>query len=115
MNRDIEVVIRKSGNTSILGIKGDLTANTGRIVEEAYQQVSTSGAEKILLAFNGDNYINSAGIAVLITITAESREKGQTVRVTGLSEHFRKIFEMVGLTKYLTIFPTEEAALAGFA
>src|SRR5262245_25274900 len=114
MNREIEVSIRRSSDIVILDIKGDFTAITGETVEEAYRQVSNEGVKKILLAFSGDNYINSAGIAVLITITAESREKGQTIRVTGLSDHFHKIFAMVGLTKYIVLFSSEEAALEGF-
>jgi anti-anti-sigma regulatory factor len=34
--------------------------------------------------------------------------------MTGLSDHFQKIFKMVGLTKYTEIFPDEEAALESF-
>jgi hypothetical protein len=34
--------------------------------------------------------------------------------MTGLTDHFLKIFEMVGLSKYIKIYPSEEAALAGF-
>jgi anti-anti-sigma factor len=114
MNRDLEISIRRNGTVSILDIKGDFTATTGGLVEEAYQQVTKEGVKKILLAFAGDNYINSAGIAVLISITADSRDKEQTIRITGLSDHFYKIFDMVGLTRYVTIFPSEEAALEGF-
>jgi hypothetical protein len=34
--------------------------------------------------------------------------------MTGLTDHFLKIFEMVGLSKYIKIYPSEEAALSGF-
>jgi len=50
----------------------------------------------------------------LIGILAQTRKKEQTVRMTGLSAHFQKIFAMVGLTKYAQIHPSEDAALAGF-
>jgi anti-anti-sigma regulatory factor len=50
----------------------------------------------------------------LIGIASESRKNGQTVRLTGLSGHFQKIFNMVGLTKYTEIFQTEELALKDF-
>jgi anti-anti-sigma regulatory factor len=49
-----------------------------------------------------------------VTITAESREQGQEIRVAGLSDHFCKIFDMVGLTKYITIFASEKVALEGY-
>jgi len=114
MNKDIEVSISNKDDVSILNIKGDVTAITGETIEEAYQKVSTSGAKKILLYFDKDGYINSGGIAILIGIASESRKKEQKIRITGLSNHFQKIFDMVGLTKYTAIFPTEELALKDF-
>ncbi len=114
MNKEIQVSISRKEDVSILQIKGDVTAITGESIEEAYQKVTTEGAKKILLYFDQDGYINSGGIAILIGIASESRKKGQTVRITGLSGHFQKIFNMVGLTKYTEIFPNEEAALKDF-
>jgi anti-anti-sigma factor len=114
MNRDIQVSISQKDEASILHIKGDVTAITGETIEEAYQKVSNAGAKKILFYFDKDGYINSGGIAILIGIASESRKKEQKIRMTGLSSHFQKIFNMVGLTKYTEIFPTEELALKDF-
>ena len=114
MNKDIQVSISQKDDVSILHIKGDVTTVTGETIEEAYQKVSTGGAQKILLYFDKEGYINSGGIAILIGIASESRKNGQTIRMTGLSGHFQKIFNMVGLTKYTEIFPTEELALKDF-
>ena len=114
MNRDIQVSISQKDEASILSIKGDVTAITGETIEEAYQKVSNAGAKKILFYFDKDGYINSGGIAILIGIASESRKKEQRIRMTGLSSHFQKIFNMVGLTKYTEIFPSEELALKDF-
>ncbi len=114
MNKDIQVSISQKDDVSILQIKGDVTAISGETIEEAYQKVSTDGAKKILLYFDADGYINSGGIAILIGIASESRKNEQRIRITGLSPHFQKIFNMVGLTKYTEIFQTEELALKGF-
>jgi anti-sigma B factor antagonist len=114
MNKDIEITTSQKGNVSVINIKGDVTAVTGESVENAYQEISSSGTKRILLHFDQECYINSGGIAVLIGIVSESRKKEQIVRATGLSEHFQKIFNMVGLTKYIQHFPSEESALAEF-
>ena len=114
MNKDIQVSISQKDDVSILQIKGDVTAISGETIEEAYQKVSMDGAKKILLYFDKDGYINSGGIAILIGIASESRKNEQRIRITGLSPHFQKIFNMVGLTKYTEIFQTEELALRGF-
>jgi anti-anti-sigma factor len=114
MNKEIGVSIATRGDVSVVCITGDVTAVTGGVVEEAYRGMTREGTRKILFRFSTESYINSGGIAVLIGIAAESRKSGQTIRITGLSEHFRKIFHMVGLTKYTAIFATEEEALKDF-
>jgi anti-anti-sigma factor len=113
-NRDIEISISKKDDVSIINIKGDVTAIAGEAIEDAYQKVSADGANKILLYFDKDDYINSGGIAILIGVASEGMKNKQKIRITGLSSHFQKIFHMVGLTKYTEIFPSEESALKEF-
>jgi anti-sigma B factor antagonist len=114
MSKDISITISQQGDVSIITIKGDVTAVTGEAIENAYRDVSSSGTKKVLLNFGLECYINSGGIAALIGIVSESRKKEQTIRATGLSDHFQKIFNMVGLTKYIQIFSSQESALTGF-
>lgn len=114
MSKDIEISISQKGDVSIINIKGDVTPLTGGALEDAYKKVSIEGSKKILLYFDKKGYINSGGIAVLIQIASESKKKGEIIRITGLSEHFQKIFDIVGLTRYTEIFESEEAALEGF-
>jgi anti-anti-sigma factor len=109
-----QVSLRLHGDVSVIDIKGDVTSVTGPPIEAAYRDVCTTGVKKILFVFAQDRYINSGGIAILIGILSESKKKEQTIRMTGLSPHFQKIFGMVGLTKYAQIHPSEEAALSAF-
>jgi anti-anti-sigma factor len=114
MSKEISVSTALKGDVHVISIGGDVTAVTGEQIEEAYRQADGEGTKKVLLFFDGENYINSGGIAILIGIAAESRQKAQTIRMTGLSDHFQKIFSMVGLTKYAAIYPSEKDALDGF-
>jgi anti-anti-sigma factor len=114
MNKDLQISVSNQGEVGIINLTGDVTAVTGQQVEDAYHEVSEGGGTRVLFAFDGDNYINSGGIAFLIGIAAESKGRGQILRYSGLSEHFQKIFDMVGLTRYVEIFPTTEAALVDF-
>jgi len=114
MAQQQDIKVRQHGDVSIIDIRGDVTSTTGQPIEDAYHQVSGTGAKKILLVFAADCYINSGGIAILIGILSESKKKDQKFRMTGLSAHFQKIFAMVGLTKYAPIVPSEDRALADF-
>lgn len=111
MGKDIELSVIMEGQVAIMSISGDVTAVTGSSVEDAYNRDDVQGAVRIVMIFNEECYINSGGLAFLIDIASKSRKKGQKICVTGLSDHFEKIFQMVGLTRCLEIFPTTEDAL----
>ena len=114
MSKDIQVSTSQRGDIAVISIKGDVTATTGEVIDNAYHAAMVSDAPKILLQFDKDCYINSGGLASLIDIASEGRKKAQKIHAYGLSDHFQKIFRMVGLTRCIPIFTTEEAAIADF-
>jgi anti-anti-sigma factor len=95
----------------MLNIQGDITAFSEPFLNDAYKDANDQGAQKILLKFDKDAYINSGGIAVLIQILANTKRNNQQISITGLSDHFKKIFHMVGITKFAKIHDTVENAL----
>ena len=111
MQNENEIALEKQGEITILDIRGDITAFSEPFLNEAYQTASSQGASKILLKMDQQAYINSGGIAVLIQILARTRQKKQHIGITGISEHFKKIFNMVGITKFAKIYTTVEVAL----
>jgi anti-sigma B factor antagonist len=114
MSKDIQVSTSNKGDIAVISIKGDVTAVTGEVIGDAYQGDTISNAPKILLQFDKDCYINSGGLASLIDIASEGRKKDQKIHAYGLSDHFQKIFHMVGLTRCIPIFSSEEAAIESF-
>jgi anti-anti-sigma factor len=114
MKNDLEVTIQEKDGIHVIEMIGDVTAETGQMVEYAYQKISDEGGIRIVLSFREENYLNSGGIAFLIGIAAESKGRGQVIHATGLSEHFHKIFDMMGLTRYMDLFPDLDSATEGF-
>ena len=110
-----EIKLEKKGEVTILNIRGDITSFSESFLNEAYQKANDKFARKILLKIDKDAYINSGGIAVLIQIMAKIKENKQLVGITGISEHFKKIFNMVGITKFAKLYATVEVALESWA
>lgn len=111
MNKDINVSTSREDDVAYIDIQGDVTAATGEFVKDAYKNNIVENSPKILFRFAKDCYINSGGLAFLIDIASEGRKKEQKISAVGLSEHFKKIFHMIGLTRCITIYDTEESAL----
>lgn len=112
---ELTVSTRQRDGVAIIDLVGDVTTFAEEKINSAYQQVTGQGAKQILLNFRQNDYINSAGIAILIGIVTEVNRNSQKLAVSGLSQHFQKIFRMVGLAQYADIYQDEEEAVQGFA
>jgi len=108
MHRECKINIHEDNELVTIEVLGDLTASAEKAVDDAYQKACGYTPRNILLKFDGKSRINSAGIATIINMVTESQGKDCDIFVTGLSKHFQKIFELVGLTKYTTLVDSEE-------
>jgi anti-anti-sigma factor len=106
-----EINLEQHGAVTLFNIQGDLTSFSEPFLSKAYQNASTQGVDKILLKIDKEAYINSGGIAALIQILAQSKRNNQNIAITGVSDHFKKIFGMVGITRFADIHETVENAL----
>ena len=111
MKQEIEIRLERLGSVTLFDIKGDMTVVSEPFLEEAYKNANDQGASKILLKFYEDAYINSGGIAVLIQLLAVTIRNNQKIFITGLSTHFQKIFNMVGITKFAKIYNSMDGAI----
>ena len=115
MDQEPKINIVKKENTAVIEINGDVTTFAEKPINKAYESPAVAGSKNVLLKFSKESFINSAGIAIIIGLVNESRKKKQEFAVCGLSGHFEKIFDMIGLTDYLTIYPSEDKALKNFS
>ena len=111
MSDEIQVSIREQNGATVIDLVGDVTTFAEESINQAYQTVSADGATNIVFNFRENDYINSAGIAILIGVVTEARKREQKLLMTGLSAHFQKIFRMVGLTQYADLYPTVDEAI----
>ena len=115
MAKDNKITLETHGAMTLFDIQGDITAFSDPFLKEAYETANNQGTSKIVLKFNQDAYINSGGIAVLIQLLAQTKSNSQQISITGLSDHFKKIFNMVGITKFAKIYDTAEEATEALA
>ena len=64
------------------------------------------------LDFTGVEYINSTGIALLVSLLAKARHDDRPVVAWGLTDHYREIFEITRLADFLELVADEQAARA---
>ena len=111
MGQETEIKIERRGDVTLFDVSGDVNRFSEPFFKDAYAQVDSQETRKILLKFHEKAYINSEGLKVLIQLLAQTNKNQQQVGIVGLSEHFKKIFRMVGITTFAKIFDSTEEAL----
>lgn len=90
---------------------GDISSASKDAIVDTYHSLDKANHKLILLDFKGVEYLNSSGIALVIQVLMEANKSGQTIAICGLTPHFTKVFTMVGITKYASLYTDETAAL----
>ena len=97
---------------SRITIEGTLGRRDGARFAQYFRQAREAGASGVLVYFARNAAFNGDGISELISCFAAGRREGVFVAVAGLSENFREILKMVGLTRFASLYETEARALA---
>lgn len=97
----------------ILVIEGDMTSEADAEVMRVFGKLREKHHPKYLIInFEKTNYINSAGIATLINIIQNINEVGGKVSFVGLTGHFQKVMDIVGISDFVNTFSSDDEAIA---
>lgn len=108
----MEISTRTIDDIHIVAIAGNLDSTTSPEAQKALDAV-LAGARKVALDFSALDYISSAGLRVLLGAAKQLRASGGTLRVFGLNQSVREVFEISGFSAILAVHPSEAEALGG--
>lgn len=97
--QESQVALDMGDDKTVLRIQGNVTGLTGKYLEDAFAQAIEREHDCIELQFAENTSINGAGITTLKDLLGGFREKGGQVFIAGLSDNFRTVFDMVGISR----------------
>ena len=103
--------VRYLDGTAVVDLPAQIDQTAEQAINEAYAAASAHGSKTVLLNFAGVDYLSSTGIALIVGILARARTDGRAISASGLSDHYREIFEITRLADFMTIFADESSAL----
>jgi anti-anti-sigma factor len=113
--RHLEAGVRREPGGTVLDLKGEINGFAEGPLDAAYAEAEKDNPETILLNFEGVDYINSTGIALIVGLLARARAAKRRLVAYGLSDHYVEIFNITRLSDFVNVFPDEESALSGAA
>ena len=111
-NQPAEMDVRSRGSAAVIAMRGDINGAAEEALTAGYERAAAMDPEVIVLNFEDVSYINSTGIALIVSVLAQARKKKIEVRACGLTEHYRHIFEVTRLSDFMPMYGEESAAVA---
>ena len=109
-----EATTRVLPGAAIIELSGEVDGSAATVLTEAYARAVTpdSDPSTVVLDFAAVDYINSTGIALIVSVLARARAERRKVVACGLSPHYREIFDITRLSDFIELFPDLDHAVS---
>ena len=108
------IATKKEGDVCIIGLNGEIDANTGASIRSEILELAESET-KILLDFTDVSYMSSAGIRIVMQVYRAIQSKSGKLVLVGLSEEIKDTMEVTGFLPFFTVSPSVEEGLKALA
>jgi stage II sporulation protein AA (anti-sigma F factor antagonist) len=81
---------------------------------EGFEQVKKTGKRNIILMMRDLEYINSRGIATLISFFKWAKEEGRSVKLAQVPKNIMQLLSLLGIEKLTSIYDTLPEAIESF-
>jgi len=105
---------RAAGDVTVVTVEGQLIVANRQDLKQVIQDALDGGARKLLIDFGPTAYIDSSGLGALVSINKKVREQGGELRLAGLNEDLRSLFELTKLDTLFVIADSATRALEGY-
>jgi anti-anti-sigma factor len=110
----MEITVTDAGEVKVVRIEGKLDTQTSPDAQAQLTQLIDQGTTKLVVNFEKLDYISSAGLRILLAAAKQLKGNSGKLRICGLNEVVREVFDISGFTTILTVTKTEPEALEGF-
>ncbi|HZI17176.1 MAG TPA: STAS domain-containing protein [Pyrinomonadaceae bacterium] len=87
----------------------------GQRIERECLTVLDTGCRTLVISFRDTELVNSIGVSILIGVIDLAEQRGTRVVFSSVSRHNSKLFELLGLTRHVTVADSEESFLSAHA
>lgn len=111
---DVSFETRAENGVDVIDISGQLDAFTTPDVKAEFKKLTDARHYKLILNLQEVDYVNSTAIGSIVAVAQQVRRRKGDLKIFGMKADIRKVFDLVGASKILEIFDTEQDAVNSF-
>jgi anti-anti-sigma factor len=108
----MEINTRKENNVRIVRLKGRMDAVTAPEFDRQFNAWLSDGEKAFIINFSALDYISSAGLRSILSVSKQLKADGGRTLFTGLTGPVKEVFELSGFYAIFEMCDSEETAIA---
>lgn len=105
--------VAKQDGVTVVDVEGQLIVGNRQELKQRVLEELDGGERRFVIDFQETGYIDSSGLGVLVSLSKKIREQGGELRLSGLNEDLRTLFELTKLDTLFRITDSKSEALEG--
>jgi len=102
------------GKITVISVKGEITAENVAELKKTLGDLLATGRIQLVFDMKDMPYIDSSGLAAIISRSNDLRKKKGDLYLAGMNETVKKIFDVTFLSQHFKIFPDAGEACRNF-
>ena len=103
---------QSSGRVAVVYAGDYVNKMSGQRLERECRTRLEEGCRAIVINFKDTELVNSIGVSILLGIVDITERSGATLVFSNLNRHNQKLFELLGLTRFVALAESVEEALS---
>ena len=111
-SQDVIIGTRKEGSSAVLELGGEIDMGTSALVKTKLKELFSEKPKVLVVDLTAVTFMDSSGLATMVGALKWCRVNGGELRLAGLRQGVRNIFEICRLEKIFQIYDSPVEALS---
>lgn len=103
--------LERADDVLIVTVDGQLVVTNRQEFKQAILDAVEQGVKLVVADFTASGYIDSSGLGALVSLSRRLREAGGDLRLVGLNDDLRTLFELTRLDALFPLYASRADAL----
>ncbi len=105
--------LTRTDHLLVVDVEGQLVVNNRQEFKQAIIDQIDLGVRTVVVDFTQSAYIDSSGLGALVSLGKRLRDAGGDLRLSGLNDDLRTLFELTRLDSLFPLYASRADAVAG--
>ena len=106
-------ILTRTDERLLVDVDGQLVVSNRQELKQAILNEVEQGVRLVVVDFTKSPYIDSSGLGALVSLGKRLRELGGDLRLAGLNDDLRTLFDLTRLDSLFPLYATRADAFAG--